>query len=162
MGVHEDVGIGAVLHQPSKRREPRPPLFGPRVQLAIGVRACATFAEAIIGLRIHRPMSDELHQVPPALAHRLAALENNGAHSPLDEAQRTVQSGRTRSHHNGFRGVRHGLPPPGLNRDRPHIEAHFHLEQCRPFPGIQTPPQHRPRLEVRGLLTHRPLNRLWV
>ncbi|CDB09426.1 putative uncharacterized protein [Bacteroides sp. CAG:633] len=62
-------------------------LLATGVQLAVGVGSCATFAEAVVRLRVYRLRAAYLGKVFFAFAYVLAALYHNGAQSQFDEAQ---------------------------------------------------------------------------
>ena len=73
------------------------------VELAVGVCARASLAEAVVRLRVYALRAAYLRQVFLAFAHVLAALHHHGAQSQLDELQRGKQSAGAGSHHHHLR-----------------------------------------------------------
>jgi len=75
-------------------------IFGPRVELAVGVGPRAPLAEAVVRAR-HQLTARDQRQVPAARLHGLAHLEDGRRNARLAETQRRPGPGRARAddHH---------------------------------------------------------------
>ncbi len=81
----EDIGFGAVFHQQAQGFAQVATFGRASVQFAVGVGACAAFAEAVIGVRIYLAELLDSAQVAASGASVLAAVEYDRLNAQFDQ-----------------------------------------------------------------------------
>ena len=82
----------------SSTRRDLAPLGRARVELAVGERARAALAEAVVAVRVDDALAVEPRDVEPPAAHVAPALEHDRAEAALDERERREEPGGSRAH----------------------------------------------------------------
>ena len=91
--VDQDVGRRAVADEDVEDGPDRAPLRRARVELAVGERAGAAFAEAVVALRVDDARAGDPGDGVTAPANVGAALEDDRAEATLDERERGEEAG---------------------------------------------------------------------
>ncbi len=98
--IDEDLGRSAVSDEHAQiTSRYRPALVRARVELAVAVRPSATFAKAVVRVRVDNSLLVEERDVAPACLHRFATLEQHGTDATFGKPQCSEQTGRPGSDH---------------------------------------------------------------
>ena len=148
MGVHQNRWVRTEVDQPLQSTADVAALVASRIQFAIAVSACSAFSKTVIRIGIYGVVAGDFHKVPPALAHGLAAFQNDGTSALADERECRKQSGRSGTYDvDRFRVVCEGiqLRVEGT-RLRQAITRWSHLKSPnrlnRPFARVEVFPHH--------------------
>ena len=110
MGGIEDARVGPKLAQAFEHTLHIAALFGTREELAIGKGACSTFAETIVRIRIDALFAGDQSHVATTVVHVAPSFEQDGTNAPFDEPKGREKPARSRSHHDGLRGIGRKFP----------------------------------------------------
>ena len=86
--LDQNFGIGAVRDQSAQDTSHRAFVLGARVQLAVGERAGAALAEAVVGVGIERAALRQRRQIVTARLHRLADVDERHARAGVGQPER--------------------------------------------------------------------------
>ena len=151
--IGEDVGLGAVFHKQPKRFDHVATFHRTGVQFAVGIRACAAFAEAVVGMRVYFAELLDIAQVAAAFAHVAAPVDHDGFDAQFDELEGGEIPCRTGAHDDGSFAAVHGFEA-GEQRRFGRVgffrTVHFgaHAVQRRTGTGVE---RHLQNFEVRDL-----------
>ena len=95
-------------------------VFDLAIELAVGKRACAAFAELHIALGLEHRLAPQTPGVLRALAHRRAALNHNGFEPHLRQHQRGKHAARPEADHHRALAVNRTPIGRRLHRRAPH------------------------------------------
>ena len=181
MGIHQNRWVRTEVNQPLQSTADVASLVASRIQFTIAVGACSAFSKTVIRIGIYGVVAGDFHKVPPALAHGLAAFQNDGTSALADERKCRKQPCRSGTYdvdrfRVGWEGIqlragtnlqqattrwRHLKSPDRLNGSFARVEVFAHhavftgLTPCSPriWPA---PAGCAPRRNSTGLGTERP------
>ena len=150
MGVHQNVRIGAMYHEPSQGLLHVATLFAAGVQLAVAVGARPTLAKTVIGVGVDNVLTVQSGQISAACTHVLASLNEDGTQALHEALKPRKQPCWSRTYNQDGWGILRHLGPRRVLRGRFFAPGNHNLGHDWPFSGIPTSTDDSQHVVIRG------------